>query len=258
VFRLLSAAMLALQPDIETVRRDVRESLAAVRTAAQTADFRVAAYLALLMLGTHVAVPFFTPYMLRDLRLDYATYAGLTAVPIVVKALLFPTLHPLTQRFGMRRVLLWSGATVVVLPALWIGLTSVSGLALVQVLSGIGWGGLEFASFQLLLSSAREDCRVEFLSLANTMSSSAQLVGGLSGGLLRAQLGLSYAALFGLSSLGRGLALLSMIGSLPRYFLHELPRVILRTITIRTGQGTLQRPIVQDTLPPPPARPQEE
>jgi hypothetical protein len=252
-FRVLSATMITMQPDIETDadRRDVRQSFAAVGTALRTAEFGVASYLALLMLGTHIAVPFFTPYMLRELRLDYATYAALTAVPIVVKAFLFPWLHPLSQRFGMRTVLIWSGFGTVLTPALWVALDSVPGLVFVQLLSGLAWGGLEFASFQLLLSSARRHCRVEFLSIASMMSSSTQLIGGLSAGLMRTHLGWSYATLFMLSTVGRGLALLSIVDALPQRMRAEMPRLFLRVISLRPGQGPMQRPIVHDEIEPP-------
>jgi len=253
VFRVFSASTLALQPDIEIAseRRNMRQSVAAIRTALGTAEFGVAAYLALLMFGTHIAVPFLTPYMLRDLHLDYATYAALTAVPIVIKALLFPALHPLSQRVGMRKILIWSAAGVVTTPALWVVLDTVPGLVLVQALSGLAWGGLEFASFQLLLSSARPDCRVEFLSIASALSSTTQLVGGLGAGMLRTHLGWSYATLFMLSSLGRGLALMWIIGALPQRMRTEMPRLFLRVISLRPGPGTLQRPIVHDEPTPP-------
>jgi MFS family permease len=252
-FRGFSTLLLALQPDIEAGARSVRASVQSIRVAKQTADFRVPAYLAALMLGAHVAVPFFTPYMLRDLQLDYATYAGLTAIPIVIKALIFPFLHPLSERFGMRALLAWSGAVVVVLPALWVVFPDVHGLAFVQALSGLGWGGVEYASFQLLLVSARADCRVEFLSLASTMTSSAQLVGGLGGGYLRTHHGFSYHALFMLSTLGRGLALTWMVPSLPGKIARGLPRLFLRVISVRPALGTVQRPIVSDAPPPPDA-----
>jgi hypothetical protein len=257
-FRLLSASMIALQPDLAEERRNVQQSVAAVGSALRTAEFGVAAYLALLMFGTHIAVPFFTPFLLRDLQLDYATYASLTAVPIVVKALLFPLLHPFTQRHGMRTLLTWSGAGVVALPALWALFDNVPGLVLAQLLSGLAWGGLEFASFQLLLSSARSDCRVEFLSIASTLSSTTQLLGGLGAGMLLTHFGWTYASLFVLSSLGRGLALLWIVGALPQRMREEMPRLFLRVISLRPDSGILQRPIVHDTpIPKAPRIPKE-
>jgi hypothetical protein len=245
-FRVASAGMLALQPDFPSEQRDVRQSFAAVGTAVRTAEFGVAAYMTLLMFGTHIAVPFFTPYMLRDLQLDYATYAALTAVPIVTKALLFPALHPLSQRYGMRTLLMWSGFGVVITPALWVWFTDVPGLVLAQVTSGLSWGGLEFATFQLLLSSARADCRVEFLSVSSAMSSSAQLLGGLSGGALRTHVGVPYPTLFMLSAIGRAMALLWIVGALPRRMRAEMPRLFLRVISLRPDSGPMSRPIVHD------------
>jgi MFS family permease len=251
-FRAASTYMLAKQPDVESRVPNVMESFAAVRTAAETADFRVAAYLSVLMLGSHIAVPFFTPYMLRDLQMDYGTFAFLTAIPIIAKAFFLPSLHTISERFSMRVVLMWSGFTVAILPAFWVLCDGdLIGLGIIQAISGLAWGGLEFTSYQLLLASARPDCRVEFLSLASTMSSSAQFVGGLGGGYLRTTMGWSYGALFILSSLGRTLALSWMLSELPGRVCRQLPRLFLRVISVRPDLGALQRPIVSDFPPPP-------
>jgi MFS family permease len=250
-FRAISSGMLAAQPDVETEVRSVRQSALAVRTAALSGDFRVPTYMAALMLGAHLAVPFFTPYMLRELHFDYATYAGLTAIPILVKALVFPLMHPLTQRFGMRKVLLWSGSGVVVLPSLWGVFDTEASLAVIQMVSGVAWAGIEFASFQLLLASAREDCRVEFLSIASTMTSTAQLVGGMTGGLLRTRFDMPYKTLFLASTGGRALALAWMLGELPVRLARELPRLFMRVISVRPALGTVARPIVSDRPPRP-------
>lgn len=250
-FRVVSTGMLAAQPDVETEVRGVRQSIVAIRTAAQTADFRVPTYLAALMLGAHIAVPFFTPYMLRELEFDYATYVGLTATAIVSKALAFPLLHQLSQRVGMRKVLLWSGWGVVVLPSLWGIFDTPLSLAVIQMVSGVAWAGIEFASYQLLLGGARDDCRVEFLSLASTMTSSAQLVGGLTGGYLRTEMGMPYKTLFLASTAGRAIALAWMLGELPARLRRELPRLFLRVISVRAGLGLVSRPFLGDPKPAP-------
>ena len=248
VFRAISTGMLALQPDIERTTRTVRQSIAAVRMAGQTANFRVAGYLTALALSTHIAAPFFTPYMLRDLHLDYAAYVGLTAIPIVVRAICSSALHPLSERFGMRRLLVWSGGAVVILPALWVVFGDLPSLAVVQAVSGLAWGTVDFASYQLLLSSARAECRVEFLSIASTMGSGGQLVGGLAGGYLRGAPQLSYHALFLLSAVGRGLAMTWLVSELPSRLRRDLPQLFLRVISVRPENGTVQRPIVADAV----------
>ena len=91
---------------------------------------------------------------------------------------------------------------------------------------------------QYPVSGARPDCRVEFLSLASTMSSSAQFVGGLGGGYLRGALRWSYGSLFVLSTVGRLLALSWMLFELPGKVCRELPRLFLRVISVRSGLNT--------------------
>jgi MFS family permease len=256
VFRAISTGLLATQPDVEQQVRTVRQSIEAVGKATRTGDFRVPAYMAALMVGAHLAVPFFTPYMLRELHFGYGTYAGLTAIPILIKAIVFPLMHPLSQRFGMRKLLLWCGSGVVILPSLWGVFDTPMHLAMIQALSGVAWAGIEFASYQLLLASAREDCRVEFLSIASTMTSSAQLVGGLTGGYLRSELEMPYKTLFLASTGGRALALAWMLGELPAKLARELPKLFLRVISVRPALGTVARPIVSDIPPPPESEPE--
>lgn len=246
-FRVLSTVMLVLQPDFNVQPRTVRQSVGAIRTAARTGDFRVPSYLAALALATHVAAPFFTPYMLKELHLSYALYVGLTAIPIIVKVIFVPMLHPLSQRFGMRALLSWSGVGVIALPALWVLQPGLAGLALIQLLSGLAWGTVEYASYQLLLGSARSDCRVEFLSLATAMTSTAQLAGGLGGGYLRTAQHFSYHALFLLSATGRALALAYTIEGLPKRLRYGVPKLFLRVISIRPDFGTILRPIITDS-----------
>jgi MFS family permease len=124
--------------------------------------------------------------------------------------------------------------------------TDLPSLAVVQAVSGLAWGTVDFASYQLLLSSARAECRVEFLSIASTMGSGGQLVGGLAGGYLRGAPELSYHALFMLSAVGRGLAMTWLVSELPSRLRRDLPQLFLRVISVRPENGTVQRPIVAD------------
>ena len=91
IARGLSAVGLAVQPDPEADGADTgtdrRYRWNRIALAARSAEWKPALYVALLMFGAHMAVPFFTPYMLRELKLDYAHYAALLAVPIVTKVL---------------------------------------------------------------------------------------------------------------------------------------------------------------------------
>src|SRR4030095_6934262 len=120
-----------------------------IRDALARAHWRTAAYLAAVMFGGFVAIPCYTPYMLRELELGFGEFAALTAVSICAKALAFPACHRLAERIGLRRMLVIAGIGIALIPLVWAGFRQHGVLVVAQVLGGVSWAGLEYASFQL-------------------------------------------------------------------------------------------------------------
>ena len=246
VARGLSAVGLALQPDPEAIRPEARErryDWRQIAVAARTAQWRPASYIALLMFGAHMAVPFFTPYMLRVLELDYAHYAALLAVPIVTKAVVSPLLYRLATTLGMRRLLAAATVLVALTALLWSLATSFNGLVLAQIFSGVAWGAFEYASYQLLLSSAHPALQVEFLSLANSIIGAAQLSGALVGATLLSTAQLAYDQVFLVSAVGRALPVGLVFLWIPLRA-PVIQRLFWRVVSVRPSGGTLRRPIL--------------
>lgn len=213
-----------------------------------TSRWRVAVYVALLTFGTFIAAPLFTPYMLRDMNLSYAAYAAVLATGILAKALAFPLVSRAAERFGLRPVLAVAGAGASTVPLLFILSTSASDLVAAHVVSGITWAGIELASFQLLLASAEDDLRTEFLSLSNGLTGVLQLSGGLVGGLLMQQVGLSYSQVFMVSTACRIVPLILLFGAVSHAMLAgPLPQLIMRIVSVRPGGGVVRRPVLPDT-----------
>lgn len=240
--RLLSVTCLALQPD------PMQEAVSAkswirLRDAVKGSNWKIASYVAVLFFGAHTAVPFFTPYMLRELRMDYATYATLIAVPIAVRALCSPFLFVAAQRVGMRALFITSTGLIAVVALLWALFASFEALFLAQILSGLAWGMFEYASYQLLLQSSPEATRVEFLSLANAMAGAAQLSGALLGGILLMTDAIGYQAVFLLSAGARALPVAFAFAVLPKR-LPTIARLVTRVVSVRPSGGTVERPIV--------------
>jgi MFS family permease len=210
--------------------------------------------MALLQLGAHVAIPFFTPYMLRTLRLELDQFALLVSVSILGKALSFPLWGRVASRFGLRPVLLISGLGVAAVPTLWTWVTDLWGLGAIQVLSGAVWAGVELASFQLLLESAEEELRLEFLSLQSSLAGVLALGGSLAGSALRERLGWDYTGLFLLSGLARLLPLLLLLRAAPRG-VAPLQRWLFRILSVRPGGGAVREPALplnREERPPAP------
>jgi MFS family permease len=212
VARLGSTWMLLRQPDPTPLLRDsLARMRARTRAAVRSEGFRLPLVLGLWMLGAHISIPFYAPYMLKTLALGYQGFALVCAAQLVVKAIAFPFTHHIANRYGLHRLLIGSMAMAAVVAFAWGTLTTVRGLLVAQALSGAAWAGYEFASFQLLLRSGRASQRVEFLAMAASFGGLMQLAGAVLGSLLLAQLHLHYREVFLVSALGRALPLLLFV-----------------------------------------------
>jgi hypothetical protein len=261
--RLSSVFALSAQADIEPPRRlrvaDARV-VPRVGRAWRASEFQVATYLCMLAFGTHLAAPFFTPYMLRELHFDYEVYAALSAASILAKAITFPCCHHIAERFGLERVLRWAGAGVALTPLIWACSSELGVLIFAHILGGGVWAAVEYSSYNLLLDSAPAELTAEFFSIANCMTGLAQFSGAFCGGLLLSRQVATYPALFALSAVARAVPL--MLFAMAEHGQHfPLP---LRELYARFGGlrasprpilvGTeLPRTLGNRTTDPPPA-----
>jgi MFS family permease len=215
-----------------------------VRQAIAHGRWRVALYIAALTFGAHLAVPFFTPYMLESLQLDYRAFSTLSALSILCKVLTLPLCDPLSRRIGLRATLLLGGVGVAVVPYLWGLRPDYTALIVIHILSGVAWSAVEYSSFQLLLESADDDFRVEFLSLSGMMGGTFQVLGSVIGGLLLDHGALSYEGLFKLSAATRTLPLILLLSLPARYLPRSIPRILFRFLGVLPVLGPLFRPIM--------------
>jgi MFS family permease len=214
--RLASVVALLAQADLAPpARLRLAEARVAprARQAWQQSDFQVATYLCTLAFGTQLAAPFFTPYMLRELSLDYKTFAALSATSILAKAVAFSFCHRLASRVGLERLLVWAGAGVALTPFVWACSSAMAVLIFAHVLGGMVWAAVEYTSYQLLLERAPPDLTAEFFSISNCMTGLAQVAGALCGGFLLSRSIASYDELFSLSALARALPLALLVCS---------------------------------------------
>jgi len=253
VARLTSAVLLRLHadPPPEAQGQDAPAgSGARLRRALTAGEWRVAMLVAGVMFGAYFAVPFFTPYMLRELKLDFDTYALLTSVAILTKSLVFPFYGPLAHWLGLRPVMVGSGLLVACLPLAWALVPTVPGLVVVEVFGGVAWAGFEFATFQLLLQGSPASCRVEFFSLASSATGLAQLAGALAGSAALTGLDLSYREVFMVSAALRGAAVLLIATPLGRGLTRRPIRTVLVWLSnIRVVAGVERRPVITNTHP---------
>lgn len=245
VARLGSALALSRKADVrDDVSRDEERRpplLESLQRGITGARWRVALYMGALMFCAHISVPFYTPYMLKDLGLGYLAFASVTSVSILTKAVTFPFLHHLAARFGMRAVLAVGGLGIASVALAWAFVKSFAGLVVVQAVSGAAWGAVEFASFQLLLQSARPEIRLAFLSLASCLQGAMQVGGALLGSLVLSRVQLPYTDVFMISGIGRALPLLLLLGDGSVRRMRGVRRLFSRIESVRPGGGVIRR-----------------
>jgi len=248
VARSISALTLALHADPDPPMSGTVPVKGRLLRALSGGPWKLAIAIGLLQLGAHVSVPFFTPYMLRTLRMELDTFAQLTSITIVTKALCLPVWSLVTRRFGLAAAMSMSVAGVAVVPAAWVWATTMPDLIWVHVLGGLTWSGFEYVSFQLLLGGTPKHISVEFFSLSSALAGVMQLVGSLVGSLILRG-GADYHAVFLLSSVLRAVPLLLLTpvaAKLGRGL--KLRRMWMRLVSVRPGSGVERRPMV-DTAP---------
>ena len=183
-----------------------------------TREARLLAAMLGLTFGTYIAAPFFVPYMLGPVGLDYTEFTIVTAIVFVARMAAAPVLGRIVHRVGSPRLLVVGAIAVTPLPALWLVSHDFVWLLVVQVLSGIAWGAYEYATLLTFFERLDARSRTSVLSLYNAANASAMLggnlVGALAFGAFAASVG-DYALVLAISSVAR-------LAAVP--FLRQPPR----------------------------------
>ncbi len=158
--------------------------LAFLRQAGHRNHGRFVLYLALMNFSVFLSAPFFTPYMLDDLKLSYLTFTIVNAAAVVAKVVSMPVWGRAADRFGARRVLSLSGMLMPLVPVLWLFSRDVAWLLAIQVYSGFIWGGFEIASFSFIFDSTSPRNRATCVAYYNMINGVALISGALLGSAL--------------------------------------------------------------------------
>ncbi|MDX1387577.1 MAG: MFS transporter [Acidobacteriota bacterium] len=213
---------------------------------------RLATYLWAIHFATWVAVPFFLPYMLRDLEFGYRQVGVLIAVPAVVKALTMRVWGRVADRIGPGPLLRTVGWCVLPVSALWLVSGQFWWIAFAQVYAGLAWGAFELAQASALLQTTRG--RESTIALFNLVDGGAMITGSVIGGLIvmgaERVTGAGFLMAIAVSTGLRGLTAVLLLRRVrrigkPRWSHLSMP---LRLWGIRAARGPTFRP--WSSLPP--------
>lgn len=203
--RFLSAKFLTQQsepsPVHETQRQvSVWDLLSRVRAGGSE---RMLLYFLAVQVAVQISGPYFTPYLLKQLRVSYFDFMLLLATSFIAKIVMLPACGRFAFRFGARRLVWVGGVGIIPMAVLWLWAKDFWQVVLIQFAAGAVWAAYELAMFLLFFETVRREERTSILTLFNLGNASALVVGSLFGGALLRYLGESpeaYLTLFALSS----------------------------------------------------------
>jgi MFS family permease len=245
--RLISAWMLSRQSEPIPVPRQMRQiPLSRVFSHLRgKSGGQLLVYLVGVQAAVQMSGPYFTPFMFRKLNFSYGQFVALISVAFLVKIVAFPIWGRFAHRVGARKLLWIGGWGIIPMGASWVVSQDFKWLLFVQMAGGVTWAAYELAFFLLFFESIPEEERTSLLTVYNLLNTSAWVLGSLCGAAILFLMGgtfESYLWVFGLSSLGRGLALI-LLAKLPAVDVAA-DEVSIRTVAVRVNATSPDAPVL--------------
>ena len=207
---------------------------------------RLLLYMLGLSASVQVSGPFFTPYMLKELHLDYLVFSGLICCSFLGRVLAMPLIGRFAQRYGANNLLWIGGIGIVPMSAIWVISPSPIYLIFVQLLSGVMWASYEMATMLLLLETIPNSERTSLLTTQNALNAIMIVVGASAGAILFKLLGegrVAYHTMFITSAILR-VGTIILLARVHMPAIRNIRPIFFRTLGIRPQFGGFDRPVI--------------
>lgn len=137
--------------------------------------------------AANLAVPFFTVYMLEDLRLSYSLVSFFWVLITITNLLSVPWWGRLSDRFGNQPLVYMAAIVAATFPLFYLFTTPTRYffiLLTVNLLAGIFWGGVILCSFNLMLKLAPPEKSSVYVAVHSTFTGLVAAIAPLIGGAL--------------------------------------------------------------------------
>jgi MFS family permease len=148
-------------------------------------DFtRFALFVAFMNLAVAIASPFYTLYMLRDLRFSYLEFTAATAFSVLMQFAALNLWGRLSDVFGNLRVVQITSILFPAFPILWVLFPNFWAILVFQFFGGVAWAGFSLAAGNFLYDVAPSEKRAAYSAVHQALSNTAVFGGALLGGFL--------------------------------------------------------------------------
>lgn len=197
-------------------------------------------------LGVSIGSPFFSPYMLKRIQLDYESYMMLVATPFISRAIAYPFFEKIVLKFGVKKILLPSMIYISFMPVLWGYFPFLGTLMIFQIFAGIAWTGFEYSILLKQLSDFSQTERSRVLTWTNLIVGMCNIVGVIIGSQILGSKPQStnYVTLFELSTIFRILPIFVVFAIDWEVSSRYINKLYMRFVGVRANRGAVTKPIL--------------
>jgi MFS family permease len=134
--------------------------------------------------AVNLAGPFFSVYMLRELKFDYLSFTIINIAPALATLVSLPAWGKHADRVGNMRIIRLSSLLLPLISILWLFSTSKVYLLLINLFSGFAWAGFNLAVSNFIYDAVSEEKRVRCIAYFNLINGIGVFCGATLGGLL--------------------------------------------------------------------------
>ncbi len=168
---------------------------------------RFVIFVSLISFGVAIASPFFSVYMLKDLKLSYFAFTLVNLSSLISPLILLPFIGKISDKYGTIRIMKISGFLIAFVPLFWIfsiflmkfgSVVLIAYLFAIELFSGFVWAAFNLASSNFIYDAVTKPKII----LCFTYFSFINAVGAFFGGVIGGQLSsISSISLFGLTGI---------------------------------------------------------
>lgn len=186
LLRFLSAGLLAKMVDLPLSHSPESDFtfLMFVRRFRKSNFVRFVLYVASIIFAAHLAAPYFSVYMLRDLKWNYLTYMTVHLAALSSGLLAFPIWGRHADVVGNVRMLKITGALVPFIPFLWLISSHPVWIVMVELMAGFIWNGFTLCATNFIYDAVTPEKRVRCLGYFNLIHGFAIFAGTMIGGFV--------------------------------------------------------------------------
>lgn len=140
-------------------------------------------FVAMINLGVSFSGPYFSLYMLRDLKYDYMAFTFVIAASTITQFLTFRYWGGISDRFGNKKILNLCGWGMTIVPVLWLFSANIYYLVIIQVYGGVIWSGFNLAIANFLFDAVTPPKRARCVAYQGLVNGMALFTGSFLGGI---------------------------------------------------------------------------